>query len=100
MPARDFLEGMGRKPVDGKILFQFSGRKPLAQVFSKSSHAIRAVAIVTVEVVGDKSIHPSLDPATHPRLQHLTPMWVVQTCPVLAHAADAITYFGDRSEEH
>ncbi len=45
---------------------------------------------MAVEVVGDVAVHAALDAALRPRLQHRSPVRVVQARGVLAHLADAV----------
>ena len=93
MPGRDFVERMCCQIGDGKTLFEFAGSKSLAQILAEGRHAIVAVAIVPVEVIRDETVHAARDAATNPGLQHLAPVRVVQTGPILAHPADAVILF-------
>src|SRR5258708_4969651 len=84
---------------DGKSLLQFFCRESLAQVLAKGRHAIFAVAIMPVKIVGDEAIHSPLEAAASQTLQDLAQMRVVQTRAILAHPADAVGLAGDRLAE-
>src|SRR5207247_6382066 len=66
---------------------------------AKAGHAMFAMAIVPIKVVGDETIHPARDTATDPGFQHLAPTRIVQTCPILAHPTDAVGLVGDGLSE-
>src|SRR5690606_31296198 len=63
---------------------------------SKAFDAALAAAIVPIEVVDDESVDSLRDPEAHPSLEHLAPGGMVETGPVLAHAADRIALRRDR----
>src|SRR5688500_4977740 len=75
---------------DRKSLFEFFSRKSAAKVLTEARHAMVAVAIVPIKVIRNKSVRSASDAAAHQGFQHLTPMRIIQTSPILAHAANAV----------
>src|ERR1043166_6060070 len=81
---------------DRKSLLQFCGSKSPAQVLAEGRDAKLAMTVVPVKVVGDETIDSLADSVPDPRLQHLPPMRIVQTGPILEHPADAVALTRDR----
>ena len=95
VPDRDFVELMRVQLPDGKALLEVRNGKSLTQVLTETRDAIRTEAIVPVKIIRDKTVHSSRDAAAHPGLQHLAPMRVIQTGPILAHATDVVVVVRD-----
>src|SRR5687767_13321889 len=59
--------------------------------------AVRAQAVVTVEVVDNEAVDAATDANLRPRLEHVAPLGVIETAPVFLHAANAVVLARPRS---
>src|SRR5262245_11836369 len=92
MPSHDVIELVRIQIGDGKTLLELLGGEVIAQILAEAAHAIFAVAIMTVKVIRNKTIHTSRDAVTDPGFQHLAPLGIVQARPILAHTTDAVSF--------
>src|SRR2546427_581590 len=95
MPADNFVKVMRVQIADGKSLLEVCGSKSLSQVLAEAGHAMRTMAIVPVKVVRNETVHPLRNPVADPCFEHLAPMRIIQTGPILAHAANAVSLARD-----
>jgi hypothetical protein len=75
---------------DAESLAQLVRGEPIREVVAKPRDAEAAEAVMTIQVVANEPIDASTDANLHPCLEHGSPLGVVQTAPVFAHAADLV----------
>ena len=97
MPGPDLFKGVffevGYPEVFRQLFFIVASRK----VTLESGNAVRAMAVMAVEVVDDKTIDAPADGEADPRLEHRSPVGVSQAAPVFLHASDAVALLGEQA---
>src|SRR2546426_10038413 len=72
---------------------------PYTDALPISRHAMWTVAIVSIKIICDKTVHALRDAVADPGLEHLAPVRIVQAGPILAHAANVVVVVSDRFPE-
>src|SRR5262245_46595739 len=96
VPGHDFPERVPVNVADLEEVPQLLRFVALAEVAAESLLTVLAQAVVTVEIVRDQAIDAALNGGPDPRLEDGLPVRIVQTGPVLLHAADAVAFLSDR----